>query len=137
MIIIINIIRIHIIFFCFSSFKRCTLRFPSTDLYISFSSLLNNHNSINRISSENILRHISIDTSQRYLSSSIPMDTTFQSVPQQQVILVTTQSNNNLQPLSINISNSSSSPLSNDNSTEQIKSQHESPIPTINHSFLG
>jgi len=78
------------------------------------------------------------------------MDTTFQSVPnitppsqQQQVILVAVnqqiQSNNNLQPLSINIPNSSSSSssLSSGSSTEQIKSQHESPIPTINHSFQG
>jgi hypothetical protein len=130
---------------------RCTLRFPSTDLYISFSSLLNNNNnSINRTSSESISRHVSIDTSQRRLSLSTPMDTTFQSVPnmtpplQQQVILVAvnqqTQSNNNLQPLSINIPNSSSSSsssLSSGSSTGQIKSQHESPIPTINHSFLG
>jgi hypothetical protein len=140
----------YILFF-FST--RCTLRFPSTDLCISFSSLLNNNNnnnnSIHRTSSENISRHISIDTSQRRLSSSTSTDTTFQSVPnqqQQQVILVAVnqqnQSDNNFQPLSINIPNSLSSSLSSPSfsagsSNGQIKSQHECPTPTTTHSFLG
>jgi hypothetical protein len=75
----------------------------------------------------------------------------FQSVPnlppqQQQVIFVgvnqQTQTklkqeiNNHLPPLSINIPNSSSS-LSADSNNEQIKSQHQSPTTTMNHSFLG
>jgi hypothetical protein len=82
----------------------------------------------------------------------------FQSVPnlppqQQQVIFVgvnqQTQTklkqeiNNHLPPLSINIPNSSSSlssigsSLSADSNNEQIKSQHQSPTTTMNHSFLG
>ncbi len=147
-------------FFNNSYFSRCTLRFPSTDLCITFSSLLNNNNSINRISPETISRHVSNDISQQRLSSSIPMDTTssvsFQSVPnmtpQQEVILVAINQqnqsklnhelNNNLQPLNINIPYSSSSSttgssFSAGSSIGQIKSEHESPPPTTNHSFLG
>jgi len=106
---------------------------------ISFSSLINNNNSINRTSPESISRHLSTDTLQqhRLSTSSIPIETNNQSTtsslllqsipnvtPQQQVILVTVnqhpqrtanqgnnnESNNNLLPLSLNnISNSSSS----------------------------
>jgi hypothetical protein len=132
--------------------KQCTLRFPSTDLCISFSSLLTNQNSIHRTLPENISRHVSTDTSQRCLSSSsIPMDITssgsFQSVPnlplQQQVIFVQTklkqEIDNHLPPLSINIPNSSSSLSSTTGSSfsvgsnnEQIKFQHQSPT-----NFLG
>ncbi len=141
------------------NFYRCTLRFPSTDLCISFSSLLNNNNLINRTSPRNISRHVSPDTLQRRLSSS-PMDTTsfvsLQSVPnvtpQQQIILVALNQqaertdnqelNNSLPPLSINIPNASSSSSSNGSSlsagsnTEQRKSQHESPRAN-NNCFLG
>lgn len=94
-------------------FPRCTLRFPSTDICITFSSLINNTNSnsnlINRNSPDSISRHVSTDSShqqqqQRLPSSSaFPMETNnpssttssllLQSVPnvtpqQQQVILV-------------------------------------------------
>jgi hypothetical protein len=138
--------------------SRCTLRFPSTDLCISFSCLLNNNNLINRTSPRNISRHVSPDTLQRRLSSS-PMDTTsfvsLQSVPnvtpQQQIILVALNQqaertdnqelNNSLPPLSINIPNASSSSsngssLSAGSNTEQRKSQHESPRAN-NNCFLG
>jgi hypothetical protein len=123
--------------------KQCNLRFPSTDLCISFSSLLNNQNSIHRTLPETISRHVSTDTSQ---SSSIPTDITssgsFQSVPnlpsQQQVIFVQTklkqELDNHLPPLNINIPNSSSSvsSFSDGSNHEQIKSQHESSM-----NFLG
>ncbi|CAF3082531.1 unnamed protein product [Rotaria sp. Silwood2] len=146
--------------------KQCAIRFPSTDLCISFSSLLNNNNSINRISGENISRHISNDTSQHQRrlsssSSSMPIDITssvsLQSVPnitsQQQIIFADVnqqtqqifnhESNNSLPPLTINIPNSSSSSssstgssLSAGSSTGQIKFQYESPTAN-NNSFLG
>ncbi|CAF1449004.1 unnamed protein product [Rotaria sp. Silwood1] len=139
--------------------KQCILRFPSTNLCISFSSLLNN-NSINRTLVENISRHISNDSLQHQehlLSTSIPIDITssisHQSVPnitpQQQVIFVdinqSTQqifnheSNNNLPSLTINIPNSLSltdSSISAGSSTEHIKFQYESPTAN-NNSFLG
>ncbi|CAF1085796.1 unnamed protein product [Rotaria sordida] len=141
--------------------KQCVFRFPSTDLCISFSSLLNNNNSISRTSVENISRHILNNTSQhqRHLSSSMPIDITssvsLQSVPnitsqqqQQQVIFVDVnqqtfnhESNNNLPPLTINIPNSLSSTDSSlsagsNSTTGQIKFQYESPIAN-NNSFLG
>ncbi|CAF1025320.1 unnamed protein product [Rotaria sp. Silwood1] len=97
--------------------KQCTLRFPSTDMCISFSSLINNNNNnnlnnnnntTNRTSPESVSRHVSTETVQQQRpsssSSSIPIDTNnpsttssllLQSVPnitqqqqQQQVILV-------------------------------------------------
>ncbi|UJR27282.1 hypothetical protein I4U23_008577 [Adineta vaga] len=92
--------------------KQCSLRFPSTDMCISFTSLINNNNNntnsnvINRTSPENISRHVSTDALQQprlstSSSTSIPIDTNnptatssllLQSVPnvtpQQQVILV-------------------------------------------------
>ena len=128
--------------------KQCNLRFPSTDLCISFSSLLNNQNSIHRTLPETISRHVSTDTSQRRLSSSsIPTDITssgsFQSVPnlpssQQQVIYVQTklkqELDNHLPSLNVNIPSISStgSSFSDGSNHEQIKSQHESPT-----NFLG
>ncbi|CAF3507135.1 unnamed protein product [Adineta steineri] len=93
--------------------KQCTLRFPSTEMSISFASLINNNNnnnngiSINRTSPESVSRHVSTDALQQQRlsssssSSSIPIDTNNQSTtsslllqsvpnvtPQQQVILV-------------------------------------------------
>ncbi|CAF1254240.1 unnamed protein product [Adineta steineri] len=137
--------------------KQCTLRFPSTDLCISFSSLLNtnnnNNSSISRPSTESISSQISSDTIQQRLSSSSSMDTTplvsLQSVPsiktEQQVILVSDNhqiegliKEENLPPLSINISNSLSSELSFSagSNIEQRSFQHESSTGN-NHSFLG
>jgi hypothetical protein len=131
---------------------------------ISFSSLINNNNSINRTSPESISRHLSTDTlqQQRLSTSSIPIETTSSSLllqsipnvtPQQQVILVTVnqhpqrtanhESNNNLLPLSLNnISNSSSSinsiiPIARNNG--QVKTQYECPTTmnlTSNNSLI-
>ncbi|CAF1237374.1 unnamed protein product [Rotaria magnacalcarata] len=142
--------------------KQCTLRFPSTDLCISFSSLINNnHNSTSRTSMENTPHHISADTSQnhRRLSSSMPIDIasliSLQSVPnvtppQQQVIFIEAsqqaqrilnhESNSNLPPLTINIPNSLSSStgssISAGSSTGHIIYHYESPKQN-NNSFLG
>ena len=103
-----NFFLFHLNFFS----PRCTLRFPSTDMCITFSSLINNinpnSNLVSRTSPDSLSRHVSTDTSQqqqqqqRLPSSSFPMETTnpstsssllLQSVPnvppqQQQVILV-------------------------------------------------
>ncbi|CAF1010458.1 unnamed protein product [Rotaria sordida] len=98
--------------------KQCTIRFPSTDMCISFSSLINNNNinnntttnnnnTINRTSPGSVSRHVSTETLQHRSSSSslssVPIDTNnpsttssllLQSIPnvtqqqQQQVILV-------------------------------------------------
>ena len=98
--------------FFFLCLVRCTLRFPSTDICITFSSLINNPNPnsnlINRTSPDSISRHVSTDTAQQRLSttsssSGFPIESNnpssssssllLQSVPnvtpqQQQVILV-------------------------------------------------
>ena len=100
--------------------SRCTLRFPSTDLCITFSSFLNPNTSASRASPETL----------QHRRSSTPMDTNPSSInhalpalahltSQQQVILVAvnqastralnTDSHGHLPPLSINIPNSSSS----------------------------
>ncbi|CAF1397842.1 unnamed protein product [Rotaria magnacalcarata] len=90
--------------------KQCTLRFPSTDICITFSSLINNNlittnntNATARTSPGSVSRHVSTDTSQQQQrSSSVSIDSNnpsatssllLQSVPnvtpqQQQVILV-------------------------------------------------
>lgn len=138
----------------FSSFLRCTLRFPSTDICVSFISLLNNTASNHRISTENLSRHSSIDTSQRSVSSFTPMEIVpSQSVshpPEQQVIYLgvnqqtqTKFEQEPIAPLTINIPNSSlsSSSVSIDSSFstgschEQMKYSEESS--TIKHSSFG
>ena len=100
---------------------------------------------MHRISSENLFRHLSTDTSQRRLSSSstaMDISSTVSFPSGQQVIFVggNQEPNDPLPPLSINIPNcssSTSSSLSAGSSSEQIKSQYESPTSTMNHSFLG
>lgn len=126
---------------------RCTLRFPSTDLCISFSSLLNSNHSINRTPPNG--------ASHRQLPLSSSMDTTppisLQSVPtiksEQQVILVADRQptdarikHESLPPLSINIPqrslSSSESSFSAGSSSEHDKSQRPSPAVQANP-FLG
>lgn len=73
----------NIYFYIF--FLRCTLRFPSTDMCISFSSLINNNNnntnpsintnSITRTSPESISRHVSNDASQPQQQQRLPLST--------------------------------------------------------------
>lgn len=119
--------------------KQCTLRFPSTDICISFSSLINNANSnpnsLARTPPENVSRHLSTDTiSQATRLPTYPIETTNTSLPiqsttnsnqqQQQVILVTVNheiNNNNLSSLNANRTNG------------QIKNQFENSISVVNN----
>ena len=143
------LIILHQLLTYFSSFLRCTLRFPSTDICISFISLLNNTTPNHRISTENLSRHSSIDTSQRSMSSLTPMETV-PHPPEQQVIYlgVNQQTQTKFEqeptvPLTINIPNSSlsSSSASIDSSFstgschEPMKYSEDSS--TIKHSSFG
>jgi hypothetical protein len=133
--------------------KQCTLRFPSTDLCISFSSLINNNNnnpnpnSINRTSPESVSRHVSTDTIQQRLpssSSSYPIETNnpsttssllLQSVPnvtppqqQQQVILVTV---NQHPPRTVNQTNNNHESNNNNLSSLNLNMTNASSINSI------
>lgn len=133
--------------------KQCTLRFPSTELSISFSSL------INRPTSENVTRHVSTDSVQTRLpshsietpihqSSSAPLLLPTTSNPQQQVILVGVQNHHSTsQPQQIettstlpsictNISNISSTISANRNLVSNKSPQENSTtlnVTTSNH----
>lgn len=95
------------------SFLRCTLRFPSTDICISFISLLNNTTANHRISTETLSRPSSIDTSQRSLSSLTPMETVPHPSEQQVIYLGVNQQTQpkfepeSTAPLTINIPHAS------------------------------
>lgn len=127
----------HIYLFVFLSFffyLRCTLRFPSTDICISFSSLINNvnsnSNSLARTSPENVSRHLSTDTiTQATRLPTFPIETPVQSTTtnsnHQQVILVTVNheiNNNNLSSLNANRTTNG-----------QIKNHFDNTVPIVNN----
>ena len=109
------------------SLLRCTLRFPSTDLCISFCSLMNQNIPMDRNSTDSLQQRRSSSSSCPSSTAPIPLH------QQQQVILVAVnqQASNHFPPLSIQIPNSSTSSigssLSAGSSNEPMKSHEDSP----------
>ena len=146
-----------IFIFVFSSSNhyllRCTFRFPSTDISISFSSLLNHIAAeiYSQQSFTNLLQQPTLPSSiPNDIKTSISLQSVLSTISQQQVTVDTIdqqtqqilnhKSNNSLPSLITNevytSSSSFSSSLSTDNCTELIKLEHENS--TLNdNSFLG